>query len=61
MYRYDRESTLGTIARKHLDVKSLRPTGNDMADKRVVMVWDLKDALNEAYKAGFKDGKKDSK
>jgi len=61
MYRYDRESVLRDIARRHLDIKSLRSTGNDLADKRVIMVWEVKDALNEAYKAGFKDGKKDSK
>ena len=61
MYRYDRESVIREIARRHLDIKSLRSTGNDLADKRVIMVWEVKDALNEAYKAGFKDGKKDSK
>ena len=61
MYRYDRGSILRDIARKYLDITSLRSTGNDLSDKRVVMVWNVKDALNEAYKAGFKDGKKDSK
>ena len=61
MYRYDRESILRDIARKYLDIVSLRSTGNDMSDKRVVMVWNVKDALHEAYKAGFKDAKNNSK
>ena len=61
MYRYDRESVLRDIARRHLDIKSLRATGNDLADKRVIMVWEVKDALHEAYRAGFQDGKKNSK
>ena len=51
----DRDSILRSIARKHFGVKSLRSSGNDTNDTYRVMVWELKDALLEAYKAGKTD------
>ena len=43
------------IARKHFGVKNLRIKGNDEDDAYTVMVWEIKDALEEAFKAGKKE------
>lgn len=43
------------IARKHFGVKTLRTKGNDDIDSYTVMVWEIKDALTEAYKAGKRE------
>lgn len=51
----DRDTELKIIARKHFGVKSLRTSGNDSTDTYRVMVWEIKDALKEAYKAGKTD------
>jgi hypothetical protein len=48
----DRDTKILEIARKHLDLKSLRLKGSDEVDIKQIPVWDLKDALIAAYNAG---------
>jgi hypothetical protein len=44
--------TIQRIAREHLNIQSLEPTGNDSQDFKEVGLASLKDALEAAYKAG---------
>jgi hypothetical protein len=57
----DRDSILLEIARKHLNLKSLRMKGNDSIDIKKIPVWDLKDALVAAYNAGKQKPTKDNR
>ena len=43
---------LNQIAKKHLHVKTLEARNSDHLDFYEVAVWSLKEALEEAYRAG---------
>lgn len=45
---------LTEIAKKHLNIETLETRKSDSLDFHDVAVWCLKDALQEAYEAGFK-------
>lgn len=41
------------IAQKHLNLETLETRNSDSLDFHDVAVWSLKEALQEAYEAGF--------
>lgn len=47
------DQLLTEIAKKHLDLKTLETRNSDSLDFHDVAVWSLKEALQEAYEAGF--------
>lgn len=44
---------LNQIARKHLDIETLETRKSDRLDFHEVAVWNLKAALEAAYRAGL--------
>ncbi len=55
------DDKITVIARKHFGVKSLRIKGNDKTDSYTVMIWEIKDALEEAYNAGKQEAEQKAK
>ena len=55
------DDKITVIARKHFGVKSLRIKGNDETDSYTVMVWEIKEALEEAYNAGKQEAEQKAK
>jgi len=51
------ENKINDIARKVLNIKSLQSQGSDESDFHDIAVWKIKEALEEAYKAGKRDKK----
>ena len=49
----DIDQLLLEIAKKHLNLETLETLNSDSLDFHDVAVWSLKDALQEAYEAGF--------
>lgn len=49
----DIDQLLVEIAKKHLNLETLETRNSDSLDFHDVAVWSLKDALQEAYEAGF--------
>ena len=47
------DQLLTEIAKKHLNLETLETRNSDGLDFHDVAVWSLKDALQEAYEAGF--------
>ena len=47
------DQLLTEIAKKHLNLETLKTRNSDSLDFHDVAVWSLKDALQEAYEAGF--------
>ena len=47
--------TLERSARRYLDIETLRPRNSDHLDFHEVSVWQLKKALEEAYRLGCAD------
>ena len=47
------DQLLTEIAKKHLSLETLETRNSDSLDFHDVAVWSLKDALQEAYEAGF--------
>jgi len=47
------DQLLTDIAKKHLNIATLETRHSDSLDFHDVAVWCLKDALQEAYKAGL--------
>lgn len=47
------EQLLTEIAQKHLNLETLETRNSDSLDFHDVSVWSLKEALQEAYEAGF--------
>ena len=54
------EDVAARLAKKHFRVHSLETKGSDREDFHSVAVWSIKDALEEAYRAGLKDGKSEA-
>ena len=50
---YQIDQLLEEIAKKHLNLETLETRNSDSLDFHDVAVWSLKDALQEAYEAGF--------
>ena len=50
--------TLASIARRHLRMVTLESRNSDYLDFYDLSVWQLRDALAAAYKAGFEAGEK---
>lgn len=48
------DQLLTKIAKKHLNLETLKTRNSDSLDFHDVAVWSLKDALQEAYEAGLK-------
>ena len=48
------DQLLTEIAKKHLNLETLKTRNSDSLDFHDVAVWSLKDALQEAYEAGLK-------
>lgn len=46
------DQLLAEIAKKHLNLETLETRNSDSLDFHDVAVWSLKEALQEAYKAG---------
>ena len=46
---------LERIARKHLDIETLRTCNSDHLDFHEISVWQLKESLEEAYRLGCAD------
>jgi len=55
------EDKITVIARKHFGTKNLRTKSNDEDNGYTVMVWEIKDALTEAYKAGRQEAEQKAK
>ncbi len=49
---------LEAIARRHLRLVTLEARNSDSLDFHDLSVWDVRAALEAAYKAGFEAGKK---
>lgn len=49
------DQLLTDIAKKHLNIETLETRNSDGLDFHDVAVWCLKDALQEAYKAGLSE------
>jgi hypothetical protein len=49
---------LQSIARRHLHLVTLEPRNSDSLDFHDLSVWQLRRALEAAYKAGFEAGSK---
>jgi len=47
------DQLLTEIAKKHLSLETLETRNSDSLDFHDVAVWSLKEALQEAYEAGF--------
>jgi len=47
------DQLLTEIAKKHLSFETLETRNSDSLDFHDVAVWSLKEALQEAYEAGF--------
>lgn len=47
---------LTRIAQRHLRIETLEPRRRDSLDFHEVSVWELRDALEAAYKAGIEQG-----
>ena len=47
--------TLERIAEEHLEIETLRARNSDHLDFHEVSVWQLKKALEEAYRLGYAD------
>jgi len=47
------DQLLTEIAKKHLSLETLETRKSDSLDFHDVAVWSLKEALQEAYEAGF--------
>ena len=47
------DQLLTEIAKKHLSLETLETRNSDNLDFHDVAVWSLKEALQEAYEAGF--------
>ena len=47
------DQLLTEIAKKHLNLETLETRNSDSLDFHDLAVWSLKDALQEAYEAGF--------
>ena len=47
------DQLLTEIAKKHLNLETLETRNSDSLDFHDVAVWSLKEALQEAYEAGF--------
>jgi hypothetical protein len=47
------DELLTDIAKKHLNIETLETRNSDSLDFHDVAAWSLKDALQEAYKAGL--------
>lgn len=52
------DELLTRIARRKLNIDSLKPQGSDRLDFHEVSVESLRDALEAAYKAGLEQGSK---
>ena len=50
------DKTLERIAKEHLEIETLRTRDSDHLDFHDVSVWQLKKALEEAYRLGCADG-----
>ena len=50
------EKLLLTIAKEYLDLETLDTTGNDSLDFHDVSVWNIRSALEAAYRAGIEYG-----
>jgi hypothetical protein len=46
------DDTIKSIAHRHLDTETLETRRVDSHDFRIVAVWNIKAALEEAYRAG---------
>lgn len=47
-----REALLAQIAAKHLDMETLETRNSDSLDFHELAVWNIKEALEAAFKAG---------
>jgi len=47
------DQLLTEIAKKHLSLETLETRNSDNLDFHGVAIWSLKEALQEAYEAGF--------
>jgi len=47
------DQLLTEIAKKHLSLETLETRNSDNLDFHDVSIWSLKEALQEAYEAGF--------
>ena len=47
------DQLLTEIAKKHLSLETLETRNSDNLDFHDVAIWSLKEALQEAYEAGF--------
>ena len=52
---------LTVIARRHFGCKNLRTDNNDEENDYTVMVWEIKDALIDAYNAGRQEAEEKAK
>lgn len=51
--QYQIDELLAEIAKKHLSLETLETRNSDSLDFHDVVVWSLKEALQEAYEAGL--------
>jgi len=54
----DRDSVLEHIAKEHLCIPTLAGRGSDSLDFHALSVWRLKNALEAAFMAGARDGRR---
>lgn len=52
------ETLLTQIAQQHLGIETLQTRRSDSLDFHDVAVWCVRDALEAAFKAGIKEGRK---
>ena len=52
------DHALTEIAQRHFQIETLETRKSDSLDFHDVSVWAIKDALNEAYQLGKKQGKR---
>ena len=50
------DETLNEIAQKHLDIDTLDAQNSDSLDFHNLSVWQIKEALEEAFLAGKREG-----
>ena len=53
-----KELLLETIAKEYLHMETLETRNSDRLDFHEVSVWCMKEAMERAYQAGYKAGKK---
>jgi len=52
---------IAVIARRHFGCKNLRTDSNDENNEYTVMIWEIKDALIDAYSAGRQEAEQKAK